>query len=111
MMGFFVHKFGGVGREVGRSDTAESRAKPEMRFRNQPAAVVTGPITEGILNLPEDCARAASVAGGPFKFTVTSPYMLARTLLDGHYHDFARLTLAVADAAAGPLGGVNCACL
>ena len=27
-------------------------------------------------------------AGGPFKFTVTSPYMLARTLLDHHYGSF-----------------------
>ena len=28
------------------------------------------------------------MAGGPFKFTVTSPYMLARTLLDNHYRQF-----------------------
>src|SRR5262249_20667701 len=80
MIEYFVHKLGGVRREVGRSDSTEFRAKAEMRFRNKPAAVVIGPITEGVLNLPEDCARAASVAGGPFKFTLTSPYMLARTL-------------------------------
>jgi 5-methyltetrahydropteroyltriglutamate--homocysteine methyltransferase len=82
-----------------------------MRFRHKPAAVVTGPITEGVLNLPEDCARAAHVAGGPFKFTVTSPYMLARTLLDEHYHDFAKLTLALADALAAQVTDLNCACL
>src|SRR5437660_9963776 len=81
MIEYFVHKLGGVRRAVGRSQSAAFRAKTEMRWRNKPAAVVTGPITEGVLNLPEDCARAASAAGGPFKFTVTSPYMLARTLL------------------------------
>ncbi len=46
MIEYFVHKFGGVRREVGRSDTAASRAKTEMPFRNKPAAVVTGPIGE-----------------------------------------------------------------
>jgi 5-methyltetrahydropteroyltriglutamate--homocysteine methyltransferase len=111
MIEYFVHKFGGVRREVGRRDLAAFRAKTEMRFRNKPAAVVTGPITEGALNLPEDCARAASVAGGPFKFTVTSPYMLARTLLDEHYRDFAKLTLAIADALAEQVGDLGCACV
>src|SRR5438876_1105862 len=111
MIEYFVHKFGGARREVGRSDTAAFRAKTEMRWRNKPAAVVTGPITEGVLNLPEDCARAASVAGGPFKFTLTSPYMLARTLLDEHYGDFAKLTLAIADALAAQMSELSCACV
>ncbi len=111
MIEYFVHKFGGVRREVGRSDAAAFRAKKEMRFRNKPAAVVTGPITEGVLNLSEDCARAASVSGGSFKFTLTSPYMLARTLLDDHYRDFAKLTLAIADALAAQMADLNCACV
>jgi 5-methyltetrahydropteroyltriglutamate--homocysteine methyltransferase len=111
MIEYFVHKFGGVRREVSRRDTGVFRARKEMQFRSKPAAVVTGPITEGVLNLPEDCARAASVAGGPFKFTVTSPYMLARTLLDEHYHDFAKLTLAVADALAAQMDDLSCACV
>ncbi len=111
MIEYFVHKLGGVRKEVGRQDAAAFRAKSEMRFRLKPAAVVTGPITEGALNLPEDCARAASVAGGPFKFTLTSPYMLARTLLDEHYRDFKQLTLAIADALAAQVGELNCACV
>lgn len=111
MIEYFLHKLGGVQREVGRSDTAAFRARAEMRFRQKPAAVVSGPITEGVLNLPEDCARAASVAGGPFKFTVTSPYMLARTVLDEHYHDFAKLTIALADALAAQMSHLSCACV
>src|SRR5262249_55403759 len=63
------------------------------------------------LNLPDDCARASSVAGGPFKFTLTNPYMLARTLLDEHYRDFYKLTLAIADALAAQRSGLNCACV
>jgi 5-methyltetrahydropteroyltriglutamate--homocysteine methyltransferase len=111
MIEYFVHKFGGVRRDVGRCDTAAFRAKTEMRWRSKPAAVVTGPISEGVLNLPDDCARAATVAGGPFKFTVTSPYMLARTLLDEHYHDFAKLTLAIADTLAAQMADLSCACV
>jgi len=111
MIEYFVHKLGGIRKEAGRRDTAAFRAKSEMGFRLKPAAVVSGPITEGTLNLPEDCARAASVAGGPFKFTLTSPYMLARTLLDEHYGDFTKLTLAIADALAAQIGELACACV
>ena len=111
MIEYFVHKFGGVRREVGRRDTLAFRAKPEMRFRSKPAAVVVDAITEGTLNVPEDCARAGIVAGGPFKFTITSPYMLARTLFDEHYRDFQKLTLAVADALAAQMGDLTCTCV
>ena len=111
MIDYFVRRLGGVRCDIGRRDTATFRAKPEMRFRGKPAGVVVGPITEGTLNLPEEWARAASVAGGPFKFTLTSPYMLARTLLDEHYRDFKKLTLAIADALAVQAADLDCACV
>jgi len=111
MIDYFVRPLGGVRSDVGRSDTAAFRAKSEMRFRSKPAGVVVGPVTEGTLNVPEDCARAGSVAGGPFKFTVTSPYMLARTLLDEHYGNFETLTLALADALAAQVRDLQCACV
>ena len=111
MIDYFVRPLGGICSQVGRRETAAFRAKPEMRFRGKPAGVVAGPITEGGLNLPEDCARAGRVAGGPFKFTITSPYMLARTLLDEHYHDFEQLTLALADVLAAQVRDLTCACV
>jgi len=82
-----------------------------MRFRSRPAGVVTGAITEGTLNLPSDAARAANVAGGPFKFTLTSPYMLARTLLDAHYGNLEPLVLAIADALAAQAKDIDAACV
>jgi len=36
MIEYFVHKFGGIRRDVGRSDTNAFRAKTEMRFRRNP---------------------------------------------------------------------------
>ena len=76
-----------------------------------PAGVVEGAIGEGSLNLLGDCQLAAAVACGPFKFTVTSPYMLARTLDDYHYHDFAAMTMAIADVLAAQLPGLPCDCI
>lgn len=111
MIEYFLRSLGGIDGRVGRAETAQFRAKQEMVWRAKPAAVVRGPITEGVLNLPEDCARAAKVAGGDFKFTLTSPYMLSRTLLDLHYGDFEAMTLAIADAMAAQAGELDCACV
>ena len=65
-----------------------SRGNAICSSARKAAGVVEGAIGEGGLNLLADCELAAGVAGGPFKFTVTSPYMLARTLLDRHYKGF-----------------------
>lgn len=111
MIEYFIRPMEGVTGEVGRSHTEEFTRKSSMGFRRKPAGVVTGPIQGGSLNLLADCQRAAAVAGGPFKFTVTSPYMLARTLLDRHYGDFEALTMAVADVLAEQVRGLPCACL
>jgi 5-methyltetrahydropteroyltriglutamate--homocysteine methyltransferase len=111
MIDYFVRRLGGIRWDVGRREATAFRARREMRFRGKPAGVVTAPVTEGTLNLPDDCARAASLAAGPFKFTLTSPYMLARTLLDEHYHDLRTLTLAIADALLAQARDLDCACV
>jgi 5-methyltetrahydropteroyltriglutamate--homocysteine methyltransferase len=111
MIDYFVRRLGGIRSDVGRREAEEFRSKAEMRFRSKPAGVVVGPVTEGSLNLPDDCARASEIARGPFKFTVTSPYMLARTLLDDHYRDLHALTLAIADALAAQAARLDCACV
>ena len=88
MIEYFIRPMAGVRTQVGRSDHEAFARMSTMRFRRKAAGVVEGPLGEGSLNLLADCELAAGVAGGPFKFTVTSPYMLARTLLDRHYGDF-----------------------
>ncbi len=111
MIEYFTGKFGGTSSTIGRSDTEKYQAKSEMGFRAKPAAVVQDALSEGSLNLLEDCQRAATVAGGPFKFTVTSPYMLARTLLDNHYGNLEDLCLAIADVLAEQVKGLPTSCL
>ncbi len=111
MIDYFVSRFGGTSTAVGRSDAEKYRSKREMGFRAKPAAVVQESLSEGSLNLLEDCQRAADISGGAFKFTVTSPYMLARTLLDSRYSSPEELTFAIADVIAAQVKGLPTACL
>jgi 5-methyltetrahydropteroyltriglutamate--homocysteine methyltransferase len=111
MIEYFIRPMAGVRAQVGRSDHEAFARKHSMTFRRKAAGVVEAPLGEGSLNLMADCELAASVAGGPFKFTVTSPYMLARTLLDRHYGGFEELLMAVADVLAQQVAGLPCACL
>jgi 5-methyltetrahydropteroyltriglutamate--homocysteine methyltransferase len=111
MIEFFVSRMAGVRSDIGRSDNAAFQAKSETGFRRRPAGVVEDEITEGTLDLPGACLRSASVAEGPLKFTLTSPFMLARMLLDLHYKDVEALTMAIADVLAGQVPDVSCACV
>ena len=111
MIDYFVSRMGGVRTEIGRTDSAAFSAKTETGFRRKPAGVVEAAITEGTLDLPTACDRSASVADGPLKFTVTSPFMLARMLLDLHYENVEALTMAIADCLAGQMGDLEVACV
>ena len=111
MIDYFIAPMSGIRTTLGRSDYEAFQKKETMGFRRKPAGVVTGPIGEGGLNLFADCETAASVAGGEFKFTVTSPYMLSRTLLDNYYGDFETLTMAIAEVLASQVEGLPCACI
>jgi 5-methyltetrahydropteroyltriglutamate--homocysteine methyltransferase len=111
MIDYFVRPMEGMRTAMGRSDWEAFQKLQPMGFRRKPAAVVVGPLGEGALNLRADCEAAAQVATGDFKFTVTSPYMLSRSLLDRHYHDFEALTMAIADVLAAQVAGLPCACV
>ncbi len=111
MIEYFIRPMGGIRTAVGRSDHEAFARKQTMGFRRKAAGVVEGPLTEGSLNLLGDCELAAGVASGPFKFTVTSPYMLARTLLDNHYGGFEALTMALAEVLAQQVKDLPCECV
>ena len=111
MIDYFIAPMAGIRTKLGRSDHESFARKSAMSFRRKAAGVVEGPLGEGGLNLLADCETAASVAGGDFKFTVTSPYMLSRTLLDNHYGDFEALTMAIAEVLACQVRNLPCQCL
>ena len=111
MIDYFIRPIAGIRAQLGRSDHEAFARTGTMRFRRKAAGVVTAELGEGSLNLLADCELAASVAGGPFKFTVTSPYMLARTLLNRHYGGFEELLMAVAGVLAQQVAALPCTCL
>jgi 5-methyltetrahydropteroyltriglutamate--homocysteine methyltransferase len=111
MIEYFISRIGGIDTRVGISDTRAFRAKQEMSFRRKPAGVVRSKLSEGGLDLEEACTRSASIAPDSFKFTLTSPYMLARTLLDMHYGSLEDLTLALADVLSEQVADLPCACV
>src|SRR4051812_22263227 len=111
MIDYFVGSMSGVRTRTGRGDWETFARNQPMNFRAKPAGVVVDQLGEGGLNLLADCAAAAAVARGPFKFTVTSPYMLARTLVDNYYRDFETLTMGIAQVLALQVSGLECACI
>jgi 5-methyltetrahydropteroyltriglutamate--homocysteine methyltransferase len=68
-----------------------------MAFRQRPAGVVDGRLDEGTLDLPAAWRMVKPLTNRPLKFTVTSPYMLAKTLQDLHYRDIRKLTMDLAE--------------
>jgi 5-methyltetrahydropteroyltriglutamate--homocysteine methyltransferase len=100
MIEYFVKPMAGIRTAIRFDELVEYRAQRGMGFRTRPPAVVDGPISTGTLDLPQACARAKRLASKPFKFTLTGPHMLAKTLLDRHYKNLPDLAMAIADALA-----------
>jgi 5-methyltetrahydropteroyltriglutamate--homocysteine methyltransferase len=97
MIDYFVGPLEGVRTALTRVELEEFHRLAGMGFRSQPAGVVHGKIGEGTLNLPAAYQFVREFTAKPMKFTVTSPYMLARTLLDRHYGNFHGLLMDLAE--------------
>jgi 5-methyltetrahydropteroyltriglutamate--homocysteine methyltransferase len=101
MIEYFVRPMAGIRTKLTFDELVEYRAAmSSMRFRTQPPGLVEGPVSSGTLDLPQAYQRARALTKKPFKFTVTGPHMLAKTLLDKHYKSLPDLTFAIADALA-----------
>lgn len=107
MIEYFVRPMAGVRGEVTRGDIAEFSRLEGMGFRSEPAGVVEAAIDEGTLNLPRDYRRARALTRHPFKFTVTGPHMLCKTLMDRHYRGRAELAAAIGRALAKQVADID----
>ncbi len=109
MIEYFVRDLGGVSTALTRTDLARFRSLPGMGFRTRPAAKVHAAIDEGTLDLPAAWSMIKPLSSHPLKFTLTSPYMLAKTLLDDHYHDVQALTMAIAEVLRRQVSAIDAA--
>src|SRR5262249_30975985 len=87
----------GFDSRMSREEAEKFRSQPGMGFRAQRAGVVRGKLGEGTLNLSAAYEFVKGLTTKPLKFTVTSPYMLAKTLPNLHYPDLRSLAMELAD--------------
>ncbi|MET0508981.1 MAG: cobalamin-independent methionine synthase II family protein [Burkholderiaceae bacterium] len=104
MIEAFIRPLDGISQRFSFEDLVAYRASSGMKFRTRPPGTVVGPLGHGSLDLPLACARARALATRPFKFTITGPHMLAKTLIDHHYRDTPTLAHALADVLAEQIG-------
>lgn len=97
MIDYFLAPMDGVDVRPTRGDIEEFRRGEVARYRNEPAAILRGPIGAGRLNLLKDWELTRSLTRHALKFTCTGPHMLSKVLVDKHYGDLGRLVAAVAD--------------
>jgi 5-methyltetrahydropteroyltriglutamate--homocysteine methyltransferase len=96
MIDYFARPLDGFDTRLSRAEIELFRRQPGMAFRAQRAGVVRSKLNEGTLNLPAAYEMVKGLTTKPLKFTLTSPYMLAKTLLDLHYRDLPALTMDLA---------------
>ncbi len=109
MIDYFVRPMQGTETELTAEQLDAWRAKPENAYRPEPAALVTGPLGAGRLNLRRDYGLYRDLTTRPKKFTVTSPYMLAKVIADTEYGDLRSLVLALADVLQAQVRGIDAA--
>jgi 5-methyltetrahydropteroyltriglutamate--homocysteine methyltransferase len=109
MIDYFVRPLEGVRAELSHAQLQQWRSQDTTRFRAKPPGVVVGPLGAGQLDLWADYQLYRSLTDRPKKFTVTSPYMLARTLANEYYADFEQLVMSLADVLKEQLQGIDAA--
>jgi 5-methyltetrahydropteroyltriglutamate--homocysteine methyltransferase len=107
MIEYFIRPLAGITSALTRTELREFQEQAGMSFRSRPAGVVRGEIGEGALDLPAAWQFVRPLSALPLKFTLTSPYMLAKTLLDRHYRDLRALTFALADVLASQVAEID----
>lgn len=107
MIDYFVMPLGNVRSAITRVDARRFQDREDMAFRTKPAAVVTGPIDAGTLDLVTDYQRVRSLTDAPLKFTITGPHMLSKTLLDDQYGSRPALAHAIAESMVDQVSAID----
>ncbi|AMN43413.1 cobalamin-independent methionine synthase II family protein [Rhodoplanes sp. Z2-YC6860] len=107
MIEYFVRPMAGMRTAITFDELVAYRSQRGMGFRTRPPAVVDGKVGPGTLDLPLACAQGKRLASKPFKFTLTGPHMLAKSVIDKHYGNVPDLAMAIADALAAQVAHLD----
>lgn len=105
----FVRPMSGVQSGLTRNQREAFLADPATAYRAKAPGVVVDELGDGDLDLLREYQQARALTSRELKFTLTSPYMLAKVVVDDHYRDIETLTMAFANVLAGQLKGVDAA--
>ena len=97
MIDFFVRPLEGVEQLLDPERLKAWQEQPGNSFRKKPPGIVVGELAAGALDLQADYELYRGLTAWPKKFTVTSPYMLAKMVANDHYPDLESLVLALAE--------------
>ena len=107
MIEYFIRPLDGITQSIGLSERQAYQQAQGMQFRSRPPGMVIGPIGEGSLDLKSSWESMKPLAQGNLMFTLTSPYMLAKTLHDKHYGNLRDLTMGLASVLADQVTHVD----
>lgn len=107
MIDYFIRPMGGIYDELSAEELKSFREQQGMGFRAKPAGVVREKLGSGLLDLTADWMAIEKLSERDMKFTVTSPYMLAKTLLDTHYGNLRDLCMGLAEVLAEQIRGIH----
>jgi len=93
----FTSQMQGIVSDATAAQRVEYEARHDTKYRSKPPGVVVSEVGAGSLDLELEWSLSASVTQLPLKFTITSPYMMAKLLHDVHYRDFSELLFALAE--------------
>ena len=109
MIEYFTRPMDGIRNDSGFDEIIAYRQQTGMGFRAKPPGVVDEKIGHGTLDLPYACMRAERLASRPFKFTLTGPHMLAKTLINKHYPSVPDMCMAIANVLAEQVAHIDAA--
>lgn len=107
----FVRRMSGIQPGLTREQREHFESREDTRYRRNAPAMVISELGEGDLDLVRDWRQVRELSEAPIKFTLTSPYMMAKVVADDHYRDLERLSLAFADVLAWQVAAIDCAVL
>jgi 5-methyltetrahydropteroyltriglutamate--homocysteine methyltransferase len=103
----FVSQMAGVSTSASGAQRAAFRNRVDVIYRSDPAGVITGELGAGQLDLEREWRIASELTSLPLKFTVTSPYMIAKLVHDEWYGDFKLVIEKFAEVLAEQLSRVQ----
>jgi len=107
MIDYFIRPMLGVSARLDFNQLRRWRSEAGNEYRASPAGIVTAELGPGQLDLQADYELWRDLTERPKKFTVTSPYMLAKVLANEHYGDLESLVMALAGVLAGQVAEID----